>query len=303
MKKIDSHINCLQRMVCVSLLTLTFAGAYAQSRPVAPAVGAAPAQAQAQVAAKPPEVQWEYLVVSYGKTIFGAPEKTLAYRSIGLSATAQEANEVQRSLDVLGRFGWEVITIVGTIGGDQQIVFKRRYDRARSVNEASEILKGREVFLRDLLDIMERESRIRDEAAAAAEAERNRPRLIELDAVDAAQMRARLSAERKAALEAAIAGTPWGSRATIKVRPEGTSTYIDAVLDGTPDFLKNGNTYRKSEVASWVKSNLLSALQTTATSLGGYLDINVTTNINFNGVVTRVDQQRSSYSSYLRRWD
>jgi hypothetical protein len=44
------------------------------------------------------EVQWEYLVVSYGKTLFGGPDKTLAYRSIGLVATAQEASEIQQSL-------------------------------------------------------------------------------------------------------------------------------------------------------------------------------------------------------------
>lgn len=284
-----------------SMLSLATATAYAQSKTTTPATSAALVQAQA--VAQATEMQWEYLVVSYGKTVFGAPEKTLAYRSIGLSATAQEANEVQRSLDVLGRFGWEVVTIVGTIGGDQQIVFKRRYNRTRSANEASEILKGREVFLRDLLDIMERQSRIREQAAAAAEAERNKPRLVELDVIDAIQTRARLSAERKSVIEAALAGTPWGSRVTITVHADTSFTLIEAVLDGTPDFLKNSNTYRKSEVASWVKANLLNVLQTTAQSFGGYPSITVTTQISFNGALTKVDEQKSTYSSAMRRWD
>jgi len=108
--------------------------------------------------------QWEYLVVSYGKTLFGNPEKTLAYRSIGLSATAQEANEIQQGLDVLGRFGWEIITVVGTIGGDQQIVMKRRYDKNRVANESLAILRGRELYLKDLIDILERARRIREES-------------------------------------------------------------------------------------------------------------------------------------------
>lgn len=242
-------------------------------------------------------------MVSYGKTIFGSPEKTLAYRQIGLSATAQEANDVQRSLDVLGRFGWEVITIVGTIGGDQQMVLKRRYDRSRSAGEASEILRGREVYLRDLLDIMEREARMREASASAAEAEKSRPRLIELDSQDASQENARLTAERKASLEAAIAGTPWASRTSLRVYASSGYTSVDVTFDGTQDFLKNGNSYRKSEVASWVKSNPMSALQQASVSFGGLIMLKVTTNITFNGSTTKVDDQSSSYSQSLRRWN
>jgi len=48
--------------------------------------------------------QWEYIVVSYGKTLFASPQKTLAYRSIGLVA-GQEAPDLENSLDILGRFG------------------------------------------------------------------------------------------------------------------------------------------------------------------------------------------------------
>lgn len=293
--------NTFRKLVGLFLLLLSASGTYAQNRPATPSSN--PAKVQAQVTNRSLDVQWEYLVVSYGKTVFGAPEKTLAYRSIGLSATAQEANEVQRSLDVLGRFGWEVVTIVGTIGGDQQIVFKRRYDRNRSVNEGSEILKGREVFLRDLLDIMQRENRIREEADAAAHAERNKPRLIELDAFEAAQNRERLSAERRAALETVVSGTAWGSRVVIKVRADQAFTFVDAVLDGTPEFLKEGNTYRQSDVTRWVRANLLSTLQNAVVPFGGSIFITTTTNITFNGTITRVDEQKKNYSSISGRWN
>jgi hypothetical protein len=278
--------------IALSLIFAAF-GACAQTRPAAPAVVAVPAQTQS--ASRAVDLQWEYLVVSYGKTIFGTPEKTLAYRSIGLSATAQEANEVQRSLDVLGRFGWEVVTIVGSIGGDQQIVFKRRFDRARSANEASEILKGREVYLRDLLDIMERESRVREEAAAAAVAERNRPRLIELDEADRAETLMRLSAERKSAVESGFAGMPWGSQVTVKVTAGMSFTRIEAVFDGTQQFLKNGNTYRKSEVDTWVKNNLLRSLESTAKSSDGPVMLSIDTQISFNGAPTKVHELRSTW--------
>ncbi|MFX1679204.1 DUF4177 domain-containing protein [Mitsuaria sp. CC2] len=77
---------------------------------------------------------WEYVVVSYGKTLFGAPQKTLAYRTLGLP-DGQEGSDLQKSLDILGRFGWELVSVVGAIGGDQQLILKRRFDRVRSNGE------------------------------------------------------------------------------------------------------------------------------------------------------------------------
>ena len=79
-------------------------------------------------------VEWEYLVVSYGTTYFTDPvlnlegeagaSKILLLSELGITLP-REATELQRDIDVLGRFGWELVAVVGTIGGDQQIVFKR----------------------------------------------------------------------------------------------------------------------------------------------------------------------------------
>lgn len=263
------------------------------------AAATAPATVAAQNAS-PHDAQWEYLVVSYGKTVFGNPEKTLAYRAIGLAATAQEANEIQRSLDVLGRFGWEIVTIVGAIGGDQQIVFKRRYDKTRVSNEASAILKGKEIYLKDLLDILEREKRVRDEAAAIAEAERNKPRLIELDARDAEAIRAKLSAERLAIYTAAMSGTTWGPKTQIVVRADPKFTFVDVKVDVTETMLQDGNSYRKSDVSLWLKKQVVAGLKAATSEGWGSSFITVTASLVFEGKTVVVGSEKASYSPYTR---
>ena len=75
--------------------------------------------------------QWEYIIVCFGKTAFENPQKTLAYRTLGVSG-GNEGAALEANLDIMGRFGWEVVAIVGAIGGDQQIVLKRKYDKLRS---------------------------------------------------------------------------------------------------------------------------------------------------------------------------
>lgn len=264
---------------------------------------AQPKPAAAPVAPAPADAQWEYLVVSYGKTLFGSPEKTLAYRSIGLVATAQEATEIQRSLDVLGRFGWEVITIVGTIGGDQQIVFKRRYDKARAANEATAILKGKDLYLKDLVDILERERRVREEAQAAAEAERSKPRLIELDAQSAEQDRRRITAERQEKLTAALATVPWGAKSTLSVFGSYEYTSISVKADLTDEFLVNGNSYRRSDVTKWLSKTAGPFFKSAVSTIGGDVSITIEAFVNFNGKAEKVGEQKLRYSSILGRWE
>jgi hypothetical protein len=110
--------------------------------------GSLPGSAQQKTATPPtaPIKPWEYLVISFGKTGFSSPvldpelkqtgqSKILFYSNAGI-VTASEAVSVQRQMDSLGRFGWELVGVVGTIGGDQQMLFKRPYDAERSVKEA-----------------------------------------------------------------------------------------------------------------------------------------------------------------------
>jgi hypothetical protein len=64
---------------------------------------------------------WEYLVVT-SKARFvesGSPRKVSV---VGFSA---EAVDLEASLDGVGMFGWELVTVVGTIGGDQEFIFRR----------------------------------------------------------------------------------------------------------------------------------------------------------------------------------
>jgi len=61
------------------------------------------------------EVDWEYLVVSLGKVYFN-------------SSSPYDCNwafDDMQTLNAIGRDGWELVTIVGQIGGDQEFVFKR----------------------------------------------------------------------------------------------------------------------------------------------------------------------------------
>lgn len=81
-----------------------------------------------------PRDQFEYLVMTLGKTVFQTVDdgrvrasglaKLLPYADANL-IHAKEAIAIQQSLDNLGKFGWELVTVVGVIGGDQQMIFKR----------------------------------------------------------------------------------------------------------------------------------------------------------------------------------
>lgn len=278
----------------VSLSLIAFAQNKSQSTPVSPSI------------ATNQDIQWEYLVVSYGKTLFGSPEKTLAYRSIGLAVTAQEANEIQQSLDILGRFGWEVITIVGSIGGDQQIVMKRRYDKNRVANEGIAILRGRELYLKDLIDILERGRKIREESEAANAAARNQPKLIDLDAKEREDKRLKFTAELATAVKSALADVPGVKDPVTSARvidSDGKYKLVDVKVDLTDLMLKDGNSYRASEVRNWLNSVLLASLKRSLNTSGGSIDITASATITFNGKSEKVGEQKTRYSEILRRWD
>ena len=84
-------------------------------------------------------LHWEYLVLSLGKNYFSSipsdatyiiPNlgfKSLAYRDDGFHRT-NEATTTESQMDILGKNGWELVNIIGMIGGDQQYVFKRPLD-------------------------------------------------------------------------------------------------------------------------------------------------------------------------------
>ena len=81
--------------------------------------------------------QWEYMVVSLGTACFDPVSgKITAYKN--------DNNELwflggetsfEKALDILGREGWEVVTVVGDAGGTQEFILKRPYDESRYLTD------------------------------------------------------------------------------------------------------------------------------------------------------------------------
>lgn len=68
--------------------------------------------------------EWEYLVVAVGVGM--RADFSSAWQDKGGKVDFQEAVDTEKDLDKLGREGWELIDVVGVIGGDEQeFVFKR----------------------------------------------------------------------------------------------------------------------------------------------------------------------------------
>ena len=92
-------------------------------------------QQQATASVAPTEVtfakqEWEYLVVSNGKVYFGG----IASDKQSPTAFFQEATSTQSALDILGKQGWELVMVVGAIGGDQEFILKRPKPTPTSTN-------------------------------------------------------------------------------------------------------------------------------------------------------------------------
>ncbi len=247
--------------------------------------------------------QWEYIVVSYGKTLFGSPQKTLAYRAVGLQA-GQEAPDLENSLDILGRFGWEVVTIVGSIGGDQQVVLKRKYNRNLVKTEYSAILKGKDLYIKDLIDIMEREQRLREEADANAALERNKPRLIDLDAAEALAARRAKESALIDTYKKAFSASELSKFSTADFRVGYGDMNVTITSDVTNQFLTNGSTYRKSEVKKFI-DNEINKYKFVDPTLDRYQEVKIIVNatIQFGGKSVEVYSYKTSWSQILKRWD
>ena len=189
--------------------------------------------------------EWEYLVVSFGKTYFSWPlnasEKQLglsklrAFSDAGiLVAAAQEATSTQAQMDALGRYGWELVGVLGAIGGDQQMVFKRPFDAERSAKEAALIAEeGRR------LAQAEKEVEVQPTDA-----------LVDLDAAEAQAA----DAQRGQAIRGAISTLQHDYEvADVEVRPlesrPGTMI-VQVTIDGTSPLVKVAGKYRKSEAVA-----------------------------------------------------
>ena len=82
------------------------------------------------LASTDPQQKWEYMVICPGKVGFSSPFASPMDKSAGLSIGTSilpptEALDTETILDNAGKVGWELVTVVGVIGGDQEFVFKR----------------------------------------------------------------------------------------------------------------------------------------------------------------------------------
>lgn len=262
-------------------------------------------QTSASVIPNASGTQWEYIVVSYGKTLFGAPDKTLAYRGLGLPE-GQEGTTLQKSLDILGRFGWETVAFVGQIGGDQQVVLKRKFDRSRAADESQAIAKNKEVYLKDLADILERQERRAQSEAKAAETSGGDGKLIELDAAE----RARVVRERMTKLQetakAAIAQSELAQIGVFSYSPI-TNYSVDLTItvevDLTAQFLKNGNSYSQKEVNDYL-NKLSGKVRGINIPIDGQGDITWKLNgfLTHHGKKDQVSTASARYIGVLKSW-
>lgn len=70
----------------------------------------------------PASQKWEYLAVTPGKVYWSS---VASKAEMSKDTAFREATELEQLLDKLGQQRWELVSIVGQIGGDQEFVFKR----------------------------------------------------------------------------------------------------------------------------------------------------------------------------------
>jgi hypothetical protein len=232
------------------------------------------------------EQQWEYIVISFGKTVFGSPEKTLAYKELGIQ-NGSESISLQSNLDILGRFGWEVVSTLGTIGGDQQLVFKRKYDKTRSANEYGLIQNGKELYLKDLKDIVERSLQLEEERKRIVEQNKNKPRLVNLDQVEREKKRKELNQRLENVYKKRFESTELSKHSSFEFSPKNyysSDIAITIDVDLTEKYLLNGNSYHGDEVDKYLKS-CAESLRYRDPEIGDYTGISIRLNgfIKFNG--------------------
>lgn len=251
------------------------------------------------------ESQWEFLIVSFGKTYFSAPKeepglkvegvsKLIGYSGLGLDS-AQEAVGTQQKMDLLGKLGWELVGVIGAIGGDQQMLFKRPYDTNRSAKEKKWIeeegerliaMKKQDVKVHEKVhDSLEKERalfRVLTEKIASI----NAGQMVDLDELERAN--AQLTAfnetektrrKEEPRLQVAIDKLTDYSISDVKIvstakNPTDSKLTASITVDLTSQLLKDGNKYRLSEARTSAKEIGLKIYENARIIQGVGLNIN-----------------------------
>ena len=218
--------------------------------------------------------QWEYLIVSYGKTSFASVSESVADGSSKLTAFKEfsellygsEAISTQEKLDILGRLDWELVSVVGAIGGDQQFVLKR----PRNINRADiELLVASE-----LKETLEAEKKTKDKAAELyakileerkqALEEREKASLVDLDTMEKsaakkAEDERLFGIIRQCLIESGVKQnevieTQYGEVLVKEIsikKPDYRPGYkFNIEIDGSAALVKEGRKYRSSQCQS-----------------------------------------------------
>jgi hypothetical protein len=214
-----------------------------------------------------PSAAWEYLVVSYATPTSGAPRselgggeasrsKVLRFADLGIPLPAS-ATELQRNIDLLGRFGWELAAVVDSAEDGQQLIFKRPYDQVRSEREAQRIAAERAAILAEFDSVREL-----PRVADVSELE-----LVDLDAVDRARATVDRNVRDAAGVRARILdvlemGYPI-AHLEVDARAQSPSAPADVVVRLTQDVTNAalvGATEYRSSLALGAYAELLAAL-------------------------------------------
>lgn len=236
------------RLFLAAALLLTGAHAAAQASPPA---------ATTKVST---DGQWEYLVISFGKTYFSSAadisakqtgqSKLMIFGPLG-GVVASEALDTQDQVDTLGRYGWELIGVLGAIGGDQQWVFKRPFDPDRAAKEAAQI-KKEGADLAAARDKAAKETAVKPVAPPPTE-------LVDLDAQEARAKQAQLDQALRDRFTTSLQLPGWTTVKTdtsrLTAQADGTptsySSQVVLYLDVTQRAL-SGNTYRSGAIKAMI---------------------------------------------------
>jgi len=207
-------------------------------------IGASAYSQQSAVPVGSQRSEWEYLVISYGQAYFESPLKTEGYLSAP-SRAGQEAVNLQKSLDNLGKVGWEIVAAIGIIGGDQELILKRKNDPNLTKKERDFFEKQKAKALTDFMAQMKKEEA---EAEKVAKLAAEKKVLIDLDQQDEiSEMN-----QQEAAANSYIAELAEAFNSEDLIRKHASTNGLQHVLtlqyNLTASNLDNVNEYRKSDV-------------------------------------------------------
>ena len=163
-----------------------------------------------------------------------------------------EAIKLQNKLDVLGKYGWELVSIVGTIGGDQQFVLKRKIS---SDNSKIDEIALEEKRKRQKLEL-ERWDKEHQEKEALKKASLQKSALLDMDAWEVEEKIDKQNAEAETYIRLTFDEINAVNIIRKDFEYHSYRYKITIEYDLTESHLSNTNEYRKSLVQRYLSQKL-----------------------------------------------